>query len=85
MSFEKRSDGKAIEHAVQSADLGSIIMAFNIQTEGKNKSPVIDVTSLLTSDVPEFSARRLASGLLGSRDTGADSFSYDEAGQVTRE
>jgi hypothetical protein len=68
--FEKRSDGKAIQRAVDSANLGSIIMGFNVEAEGKDKSAVIDVTSLFTSDVPEFSARRLvtgASGVDGSR------------------
>jgi hypothetical protein len=62
ISFEKRADGKAVERAVESADLGSIIMAFNVETEAKDKSPVIDVTSLFTNDVPEFSAKRLAKG-----------------------
>ncbi len=57
--FEKRGDGKAIRHAVESANLGSIILSFNMEAEGKDKSAVIDVTHLFTSDVPEFSAKRL--------------------------
>jgi hypothetical protein len=65
ISFEKRADGKAVERAVESADLGSIIMAFNVETEGKDKAPVIDVTTLFTSDLPEFSAKRLANGAQG--------------------
>ncbi|HYT93001.1 MAG TPA: DUF5117 domain-containing protein, partial [Gemmataceae bacterium] len=49
-SFEKRSDGRAIERAVESADLASLLMSFNIETEGKDKSAVIAVNSLFTSD-----------------------------------
>src|SRR5262249_50637096 len=53
VSFEKRGDGKAVQRAVDSATMGSIIMAFNVEAEGKDKSAVINVTPLFTSDVAE--------------------------------
>jgi hypothetical protein len=59
-SFEKRGDGKAVQRAVDSATMGSIILSFNVEAEGRDRAPVIDVTSLFTNDVPEFSARRMA-------------------------
>jgi hypothetical protein len=32
-------------------------MAFNIEALGANEAPVIDVTRLFTTEVPEFSGR----------------------------
>src|SRR5262249_6755359 len=62
VSFEKRADGKAVQRAVDSATMGSIVMAFDVEAEGRDRAPVINVTSLFTSDVPEFSARNLVGG-----------------------
>jgi hypothetical protein len=58
-SFEKRGDGKAVQRAVDSATMGSIVLSFTVEAEGPDRAAVIDVTSLFTSDVPEFSAKRL--------------------------
>jgi len=46
-----------IARAVQAANHDAIVMAFNIDALGRNDAPVIDVTRLFVSDVPEFSAR----------------------------
>jgi hypothetical protein len=46
-----------ISSAVQAANNDSILMAFPIRAFGKNEAPVIDVTRLFTTEVPEFSAR----------------------------
>jgi hypothetical protein len=46
-----------IATAVQAANFDAILMAFNIEALGKDDAPVIDVTRLFTSDVPEFSGR----------------------------
>ncbi len=46
-----------IATAVHSASNPSIIMAFNIEALGKDDAPVIDVTRLFGTEVPEFSAR----------------------------
>jgi hypothetical protein len=61
-AFAKRADGKAVQYAVDSANLDTIIMSFNIETEGPDKAAVIHVTSLYTSDVPEFSVKNAVSG-----------------------
>ena len=60
LSFDKQGDGKAIQQAVDSASMGSIILAFNVEAEGRDRAAVINVTPLYTSDVPEFAARGLA-------------------------
>ncbi len=46
-----------IARAVEAANYSAIIMAFNIQALGKDDAPVIDVTRLFTTEVPEFTAR----------------------------
>src|SRR5882724_12487085 len=46
-----------IAKAVEAANNDTIIMAFNIEAFGKDDAPVIDVTRLFASEVPEFSAR----------------------------
>jgi Matrixin. len=58
-----------IARAVEAANNATIIMAFNIEALGKGEAPVIEVTRLFTTEVPEFSARnRLrARGFDGSR------------------
>ena len=46
-----------IAQAVHNANYDPIVMAFNIEALGKNDAPVIEVTRLFTTDVPEFSGR----------------------------
>jgi hypothetical protein len=46
-----------IARAVDAANYSPIVMAFNIEALGKDDAPVIEVTRLFTTDVPEFSAR----------------------------
>lgn len=46
-----------IAAAVRNANEDTIIMAFNVEALSKNGDPVIDVSRLFTTDVPEFSAR----------------------------
>jgi hypothetical protein len=46
-----------IAQAVQAANNDTILMAFNIEALGKGDAPVIDVTRLFTTEVPEFSGR----------------------------
>ena len=47
-----------IARAVEAANYNPIIMAFNVEAFGPDEAPVIDVTRLFTSEVPEFSARQ---------------------------
>jgi len=55
--------------AVEKTNLAPIIKTFDVEAYGKDKRPVIKVTSLFTNDVPEFSARRSlnAGGMDGGR------------------
>jgi hypothetical protein len=46
-----------IAQAVEAANNDAILMAFNIEAIGPNGAPVIDVTRLFTTEVPEFSGR----------------------------
>lgn len=59
VKYAIRADKKgAIQEAVEATNMAHIIKAFPVRAWGKDKAPVVDVTSLFTSDVPEFSARR---------------------------
>ena len=58
VSYEITADGKEpIARAVADANENAIIMAFNVEAFAKDGAPVIDVSRLFTTDVPEFSAR----------------------------
>ena len=58
VSFDVIADPKLpVSRAVQAANNNTIIMAFNIESIGKDDAAVIDVTRLFTSEVTEFSAR----------------------------
>ena len=70
VTYEVTADAKdPIAAAVEAAKNPSIVMAFNIEAIGKDNAPVIEVTRLFSSDVPELSARaRLrARGMDGTR------------------
>jgi len=54
--------GEPIAKAVQAANNPSIIMSFPIAAFGPGEAPVIDVTRLFLSDVPEMSARARVRG-----------------------
>src|SRR5262249_29369712 len=57
--FTIRAEAKdPIRDAVAASTVEAIIDVFPVRAYGKDKAPVIDVTSLFTSDLPEFSARR---------------------------
>ena len=59
VSYQLRGDGKtAIQRAVDDASLEPIVQAFDVEAEGKDKSAVIEVTRLLTSDPAEFAVKR---------------------------
>ena len=46
-----------IARAVAAANFDPIVMAFNIEAFGKGEAPVIDVTRLFTTELPELSVR----------------------------
>ena len=58
VSYEIVADrAQPIAQAVQAANNDTILMAFNVEAVGKDDAPVIEVTRLFTTEVPEFSAR----------------------------
>lgn len=67
--FDKRADGKAIQRAVDSANHDSIIMALNIETEGKDKTAVVHATPLFTADVAELNVKNAVPGGAGIDDS----------------
>jgi hypothetical protein len=59
MNYTIRADAKdPIRNAVEASSLAPIIDVLPIRAFGKDKAPVVEATSLFTSDLPEFSARR---------------------------
>ncbi|MGH9593464.1 MAG: DUF5117 domain-containing protein, partial [Bryobacteraceae bacterium] len=58
VSYEIVADpGLPVSRAVQAANNDAILMSFPIEAFGKDDAPVIDVSRLFTTEVPEFSAR----------------------------
>ncbi|MSU79161.1 MAG: DUF5117 domain-containing protein [Gemmataceae bacterium] len=62
VSFEKRGDGKAVQLAVDSANMDSIIYAFSVEAEGKDRSAVVNATPLYLTDIADLSIK----GAVGS-------------------
>ena len=62
VAFEKRAEGKAIQDAVESANLATIIFSFAIETENKDKEAVINATPLFTTDIGELSIKKAVPG-----------------------
>ncbi|HZD54856.1 MAG TPA: zinc-dependent metalloprotease, partial [Candidatus Aquicultoraceae bacterium] len=58
--YEKRAVGDpALEDAVERASLPPILSAFDVEAYGADNAAVIDATKLLTSDLPDLSARQV--------------------------
>lgn len=57
VSFAKRGDGKAVQAAVDAANMDSIIYSFNVEAEGKDRTTVINATPLYLSDVSDLSVK----------------------------
>jgi hypothetical protein len=58
VSYDVVADkSKPIARAVEAANTDTILMSFNVEAEGKDDAPVIEVTRLFTTDVAELSAR----------------------------
>lgn len=59
VKYEIRADvDDPIKDAVKATSLEAIIAVLPIQAYGKDRRPVVEVTSILTGDLPEFTARR---------------------------
>ncbi len=58
MSYEIVADpAQPIARAVRASNFDTILMTFPIVTLGKDDAPVIEVTPLFTTEVPEFNVR----------------------------
>jgi hypothetical protein len=62
VAFEKRADGKAVQRAVDSANMDTILLSFNVEAEGKDRTAVINVTQIFVGDVGDFSVKRAVTG-----------------------
>ncbi|MEO5923988.1 MAG: zinc-dependent metalloprotease [Bryobacteraceae bacterium] len=63
INYDIVADPKSeIAKAVQNANTPAILMAFNIEAFGKDEAPVIEVSRLFTTDVPEMSGRNTVRG-----------------------
>ncbi len=60
VAFRKRSDGKAVQAAVEAASTDSIIAVYSVEAEGKDRSVVIPVTSLFLSGLSDLSLSQAA-------------------------
>jgi hypothetical protein len=65
--FRKRSDGKAVQQAVENASTDTIIAVFNVECEGKDRSVVINMSDIFISGIPDMPVGD-ASGAVGSVD-----------------
>jgi hypothetical protein len=68
VGFEKRADGKAVQRAVDSANQDTILSAFGVEAEGKDRSAVVEATPLFVNDLPDFSVRGAVTGASGVDD-----------------
>ncbi|MEP6961402.1 MAG: zinc-dependent metalloprotease [Acidobacteriota bacterium] len=63
INYDIIADPKSeIFKAVTAANTPAILMAFNIEAFGKEEAPVIEVSRLFTTDVPEMSGRNTVRG-----------------------
>jgi hypothetical protein len=69
VAFQKRADGKAVQRAVDSANMDTILSSFSVEAEGKDRSAVIDVSSVFVSDVSGYSFRRAIANASGVDDS----------------
>lgn len=60
VTFHKRADGKAVQAAVEAASTDAIIASFKVETEGKGKAPVIQVTNMFMRGLSDLSITRAA-------------------------
>ena len=69
VGFAKRSDGKAVQASVDAAATDSIVVALNVECEGKDRAAVVNVSDILLSGIPDLPLSRAAGGGGGSTDS----------------
>ena len=65
IAYAKRAGGKAVQIAVDSANNDTIVASFPVEAEGKDRSTVILVTPLFTTDFADLSVKGAAGGAAG--------------------
>ena len=65
IAYAKRAGGKAVQIAVDSANSDTIIASFPVEAEGKDRSTVILVTPMFTTELADLSVKRAAGGTAG--------------------
>jgi hypothetical protein len=62
IAFAKRAGGKAVQISVDSANNDTIVASFPVEAEGKDRSTVILVTPMFTTDFADLSVKGAAGG-----------------------
>jgi hypothetical protein len=65
IAYAKRAGGKAVQIAVDSANNDTIVASFPVEAEGKDRSTVILVTPMFTTDIADLSVKGAAGGAAG--------------------
>lgn len=65
IAYAKRAEGKAVQIAVDSANNDTIVASFPVEAEGKDRSTVILVTPMFTTDFADLSVKGAAGGAAG--------------------
>jgi hypothetical protein len=68
VGFSKRSDGKAVQAAVEAAGTDAIIGTFAVECEGKDRAAVVNVSDAVVGGYPDLPITRAAGGAGASVD-----------------
>ena len=68
VGFAKRSDGKAVQAAVEASATDSIVAAYNVECEGKDRAAVINISDSLINGYPDMPLSRASGAGSGSTD-----------------
>ena len=68
VGFAKRSDGKAVQASVEAAATDSIVAAFSVECEGKDRAAVVNVSDSLINGYPDMPLSRASGGGSGNAD-----------------
>ncbi len=68
VGFAKRSDGKAVQAAIDAAATDSIIAVYNIECEGKDRAAVVNISDSLINGYPDLPLSRASGAGSGSAD-----------------
>ncbi|QVL31596.1 zinc-dependent metalloprotease [Telmatocola sphagniphila] len=68
VGFSKRASGGAVLASIEASSTDTIIAAFEVECEGKDRSSVINVSDVLINGYPDLSLTRASGGPAGSVD-----------------